>query len=81
MPTILHMPFWATCCSVVASMELLEMAEGLRAADRDMTEALRVAKQAMGDFLEKNEDVIALGSYMGQCVQTMEWQFLQSEAD
>ncbi len=48
-----------------ASVELLEMAEGLRAADRDMTEALRVAEQAVGNFLEKNEEVMALGTYMG----------------
>ncbi len=30
-----------------ASVELLEMEEGLRAADRDLTEALRVADQAV----------------------------------
>ncbi len=41
-------------------MELLEMAEGLQAADRDLTEALRVAEQAVGNLLEKNEEVMAM---------------------
>ncbi len=47
-----------------ASVELLEMAEGLRAADRDLTEALRVAEQAVGNLLEKKEVVMATGTYM-----------------
>ncbi len=54
-----------------ASVELLEMAEGLRAADRDLTEALRIAEQAVGNLLEKNEEVMAMGTYMGQCVQSL----------
>jgi hypothetical protein len=37
-----------------ASVELLEMAEGLRATDRNLTEALCVAEQAVGNLLEKN---------------------------
>ncbi len=64
-----------------ASMELLEMAEGLRAADRDLTEALRVAEQAVGNLLEKNEEVMAMGTYMGQCVQSLLWQAVQRELD
>ncbi len=56
-----------------ASEELLKMAEGLRAADRDMTEALRIVKQAVGNLLEKNEEVMELGNYIGPCVQTLEW--------
>ena len=35
---------WRTQSVTRASVELLEMAEGLRAADRDLTEALRVAE-------------------------------------
>ncbi len=38
------------------------MAEGLRAAERDLTEALRDAEQAVGNLLEKNEDVMAMGT-------------------
>ena len=64
-----------------ASVELLEMAEGLRAADRDLTEALRVAEQAVGNLLEKNEEVMAMGTYMGQCVQSLLWQAVQRELD
>jgi hypothetical protein len=64
-----------------ASVELLEIAEGLRAADRHMTEALPVAEQAVGNFMEKNKDVMALGNYMGQSVQTLERKGLQQEAD
>ena len=64
-----------------ASEELLDMAEGLRAADRDMTEALRVAEQAVGNLLERNEEVTAMGVYMGQCIQSLEWQALQREID
>ncbi len=64
-----------------ASVELLEMAEGLRAADRDLTEALRVAEQAVGNLLEKNEEVIAMGTYMGQCMQSLLWQAVQRELD
>ncbi len=43
---------------VLQRLELLEMADGLR----DMTEALRVAEQAVGNLLERNEEVIVLGT-------------------
>ncbi len=59
----------------------INKAEGLPAADRYLTEALRVAKQAVGNFLEKNEEVIAMGTYMIQCVQSLLWQALQRELD
>ncbi len=57
------------------------MAEGLWAADRDMTEALRVVDQSVGNLLERSEEVMALGTYMGQCVQSLQWQALQREMD
>ncbi len=43
--------------------------------------AMRVAEQAVGNLLERNEEVMALGTYMGQCMQSLQWQALQREMD
>jgi hypothetical protein len=42
---------------------------------------MRVAEQAVGNLLERNEEVMALGTYMGQCMQSLQWQALQREMD
>ncbi len=56
-------------------------AAGCGLAWTDLIEALRVAEQAVGNLLEKNEEVIAMGTYMGQCVQSLLWQAVKRELD